>query len=211
MFEEIEELFKSKISIKAVLETIISVVLYFALLIIINCIFSSSFLIVILPGLICLLIIYVFIVYKNFKSIENYNKWYYLFRIIFTVNIFRNQKYLINKNKVKELLIKRKILKKTSINQLLEHYRMLIPKSSNYKIGFFSIASVIFTYLTFLIEKNEYFINKRIVIIVIVLLVSIVMYIYSKIVLEPIINDVDKKYMYYQLEKILTELYIEIK
>ena len=127
-------------------------------------------------------------------------------------HFFDNQR-----NKDKELL--KKILKEEGINtrlkvgNIIEHYRIYIPRSINSGGTFLSILAIFISIGTFIYDQNANIVNEKAQIIAeLVVLVLIGWAIFSSIS-KTIGTLYSKKSFYLRIEDLLTEIYInsEIK
>lgn len=159
-------------------------------------------------------IIYTYIVFKNVNmKVYSKNNWKKVFNLSYTINNFFNNQ----RNKDKELL--KKILKEEGINtrpkvgHIIEHYRVIIPRSINGGGAFLSILAVFISMGTFIYDQNANIVNEKAQIIAeLVVLVLIGWAIFSSIA-KTIGTLYSKKSFYLRMEDILTEIYInsEIK
>lgn len=141
------------------------------------------------------------------------NNWKKVFNLFYTINnFFDNQR-----NKDKELL--KKILREEGINtrpkvqNIIEHYRVYIPRSISDSGTFLSILAVFISIGTFIYDQDANIVNEKAQIIAkLVVLVLMGWAIFSSIA-KTIGTLYGKKNFYLRMEDLLTEIYInsEIK
>lgn len=211
MIKEIESQFKKKASYR--INGYFSILLFFVYLVVAILMWKTivkKWILISIPILIILLFMCLYIyIYNTLSKLYKKNKSVVVLRIDKSYKLFKEKQ---RENDIQELI---KILKENGVNtrkkveNILNHYRVLIPRNVNEKVTVISILALLVSVLVFLYGSNlDILYDKILSLVVIGALTLIGCFIYFFYIKE-IGSIFSKKTLYIRLEYLLTEIYIK--
>ncbi len=212
MFQKIEQEFKNQSEYRknSVLLIIFSIAYILLASYILN--FNDNVWFIVCLAILLYIIIYVYIVCKNIK-IKVYSKkeWWKVFYFEYSIKTF------LDNQRKKDIKLLDGILKeagfdnKTKIDQLIEHYRVYIPRSINGGGAFISVLAVFISIGTFIYDQNANIVNEKALLISEILIIVILGWFLYITISKLIVGMLGRKAFYLRLEDLLTEIYINYK
>lgn len=209
MFNEIEEKFKNKSKYykNALIIFAIITLIYLVGVIILK---PNNVVYIFLLSIVIYVFIYIYIVYKNVKSkLYSKNKWKKIFNIRYSMLLYFNNERKEDINLLKNILKETGFNGKPKINQLIEHYRIYIPRSVNGGGVLLSILAVFISIGTFVYDQDASLVNEKVKLIFEILFIVMIGWSLYLCMAKTIGNMFSKKSFYLRLEDLLTEIYIK--
>lgn len=211
MFKDIEEKFKEEESYR---KNLIVIVFIFVIYVLValkmwNYIEINNYLIFV-PVALFFLLIYIFIVVKNFlNSLYPRKKWFYVFRIYYSLELFKKNQREKDKKLLINILKQQGVNTRSKVGKILEHYRVIIPRNINEKTTILSIFAFCLSVLAFLYDSNIDVINDKLFTLFIIMFFVIVGYIIYYFCAKQLSVIFSKKIFYIRMEDLLTEIYVK--
>lgn len=212
MFSKIEECFKIKSQRKKNnFVALIILLVYITIAILLWDLIEKNFLLILIPISTLILLCYLYIVYKNIRfHIYERKRWYYILKVIYSIEQFKQKHREIDKIALISILKDNGINTRHKVGNILEHYRIIIPRNINQKITIISFLSLAISIFVFLYESSnsEIFYNKLSSLLIVILLVFFGFWVFGTITKELSIRF-GKKSLYIIIEDLLTEIYVK--